>query len=504
MDDQNTKKLLTKETDVDDVNLNEKEDSTNLNEFEDDFKGYTRRSKLLLFLFFFCLGIINHLGTILVMNGGRLLAIELGQKDYLQFYTIGSIVFAILTRLVNSKLCLKISYKKRIYFLCVWFMLGYLSMFIILQLNDTYLKDSGGLCFVLSFIPCFFLGSSYAFGEAAMLSYLRLFPKTLIAGWSSGTGISGIISALLNLSSQMSDGFSLKYLYLILFPVGIIYLVLFMLTFRILKEQERKIQREEETSKPNMALIREDNEKKEETNTGEDEENIEKMEIQKPVDIPQDEEAIKREEDKEIEEMNKANQTMSLENFKMVMQMAGRIIFNLGGIYFLSFFCNNTLIVTVCDERDIEFLPLGCSDSHKAYRRGKYEFISLFYQIGMFLSKTFIKVVRRIRPIEVYTITIAVINLIYIIEKSAMFMHWGVYIPLGLIFGFFAGGTYAMGFYTILNSYKIKQNFKELTINIAAVFNDSGTLLSCIIGWLFYKYVFNPHYPPLDDKLNCN
>ena len=504
MDDQNTKKLLTKETDVDDVNLNEKEDSANLNEFNDDFKGYTRRSKLLLFLFFFCLGIINHLGTILVMNGGRLLAIELGKNKFLQFYTIGSIVFAILTRLVNSKFCLKISYKKRIYFLCVWFMLGYLSMFIILQLQETSLKPYDGLCFGLSFIPCFFLGSSYAFGETAMLSYLRLFPKTLIAGWSSGTGISGIISALLNLSSQMSDGFSLKYLYLILFPVGIIYLVLFMLTFRILKEQERKIQREEETSKPNMALIREDNEKKEETNTGEDEENMEKMEIQKPVDIPQDEEAIKREEDKEMEEMNKANQTISLDNFKMVMQMAGRIIFNLGGIYFLSFFCNNTLIVTVCDQRDIEFLPLGCSDSHKVYRRGKYEFISLFYQIGMFLSKTFIKVVRRIRPIEVYTITIAVINLIYIIEKAAMFMHWGVYIPLGLIFGFFAGGTYAMGFYTILNSYKIKQNFKELTINIAAVFNDSGTLLSCIIGWLFYKYVFNPNYPILDDKLNCN
>ena len=502
MDDQNTKKLLTKETDVDDVNLNEKEDSANLNEFEDDFKGYTRRSKLLLFLYFFCLGIINHLGTILVMNGGRLLAIELNMKAYLQFYTMGSIVSAILTRLVNSKFCLKISYKKRIYFLCVWFMLGYLSMFIILQLQKS-LKEYEGLCFGLSFIPCFFLGSSYAFGEAAMLSYLRLFPKTLIAGWSSGTGISGILSALLNLSSQMSDGFSLKYLYLILFPVGIIYLVLFMLTFRILKEQERKIQREEETSKPNMALIREDNEKEEETNTGEDEENMEKMEIQKPVDIPQDEEAIKREEDKEMEEMNKANQTISLDNFKMVMQMAGRIIFNLGGIYFLQFFCNNTLIVTVCDERDIEFLPLGCSDSHKVYRRGKYEFISLFFQIGMFLSKTFIKIVRRIRPIEVYTITIAVINLIYIIEKYAMFMHWGVYIPLGLILGFFAGGTYAMGFYTILNSYKIKQNFKELTINIAAVFNDSGTLLSCIIGWLFYNYVFKPHYPDLEGKLKC-
>ena len=102
MTDTNNEKLLTKETGVDDVNLNEKEeDSSDLKEFEDDFKGYTKKSKYLLFLYFFCMGIINHLGTILVMTGGRLLAHELGMKDYVQFYSMASIIFAILTRFVN-------------------------------------------------------------------------------------------------------------------------------------------------------------------------------------------------------------------------------------------------------------------------------------------------------------------------------------------------------------------------------------------------------------------
>ena len=99
-------------------------------------------------------------------------------------------------------------------------------MYAVLELHKTILEGKDALCFVLSFIPCFFLGSSYAFGEAAMVAYLRLFPKTLIAGWSSGTGLSGLISGGLNLTSQLIDGFSLKYLYLFLFPVGVVYLLL--------------------------------------------------------------------------------------------------------------------------------------------------------------------------------------------------------------------------------------------------------------------------------------
>ena len=120
-------------------------------------------------------------------------------------------------------------------------MAGYLSMFAVLELHSRVLEGHNVLCFILSFIPCFFLGSSYAFGEAAMIAYLRLFQKTLLAGWSSGTELSGLISGSLNLTSQMIYGFSLKYLYLILSPIGNVYVLLFICNFRILKEQERKL-----------------------------------------------------------------------------------------------------------------------------------------------------------------------------------------------------------------------------------------------------------------------
>jgi uncharacterized membrane protein len=307
--------------------------------------------------------------------------------------------------------------------------------------------------------------------------------------------------------SQLIDGFSLKYLYLVLFPVGIVYLLLFRCTFRILKSQERKIQREERLSKANLAIIRDSSvgptNIKEEGENAEEEQSYPKDGKMEVHEEEEDAKSIKAAEDKELEEMNKANQVISWANFKKVMSMVGRVIINLGLIYFLQFFCVNTLIVSVCDQKDISFLPVGCSDSGKPFRKGKFEFINLSYQVGMFLSKTFIKIVRKIQPIEVYTIVIAIINVIYIIEKRIDKIHWGAFIPIGLILGFFSGGTYAGGFYTILNSNRVQKNYKELTVNIATIFNDGGTFLSGIVGWAIYNFVLDPNYPDLDDGGKC-
>ena len=509
-ENKNSEYMLTHEPEPTPAQLEEGKEKENILNFgdDDDFRGYSRTSKYLLFFLFFWLGIINHLGTILVMNGGRLLAFELNMSEYLQIYTSVATIFSILTRVINSKLCLKVSYKKRIFILSFWMMAGYLSMYAILELHSTVLKgkkEYDTLCFILSFIPCFFLGSSYAFGEAAIIAYLRMFPKTLIAGWSSGTGLSGLISGCLNLTTQLVDGFSLKYLYLVLFPIGFVYLFLFICTFRILKAQERKIEREERLSRAHMSIMRDSSvsptnnlaqQSQEEIGETVEEPKDGKMELVVENES-EDPNKQKTADDKEMEDMNKANQVISCENFRRVMNMVGRVIINLGLIYFLQFFCTNTLIVIACNQKDIGFLPEGCSDSGKKFRRGKYEFINLFYQIGMFLSKTFIKIVRKIQPIEVYTIAILVINILYIIEYFGGFIPWGVYIPVGLILGFFSGGTYAGGFYTILNSDQVQKNFKELTVNIATIFNDTGTFLSGIIGYVFYNYVLTTTYPDM-------
>ena len=108
-----SEEILTNETESTPIEQVEKEFIPKIeDEDEDDFKGYSKFSKFLLFFLFFWIGIINHLGNILVMNGGRLLAIELKMRNYLQVYTSVSTIFSVLTRLINSKLCLKVSYKK--------------------------------------------------------------------------------------------------------------------------------------------------------------------------------------------------------------------------------------------------------------------------------------------------------------------------------------------------------------------------------------------------------
>ena len=94
-------------------------------------------------------------------------------------------------------------------------------------------------------------------------------------------------------------------------------------------------------------------------------------------------------------------------------------------------------------------------------------------------------------------ISILIINIVYILEYRFDFIPWPVYLPIGLILGIFSGGTYAGGFYTILNSDRVPKNYKELTVNIATIFNDTGTFLSGIIGWVFSNSIFKTEYPDM-------
>ena len=457
----------------------------NENSEQDDFADYSFSAKIQLFVLFFFIGVLNHLGTILVMTGGRLLTIELDMKPYVTLYTSVATIFSIITRMVNSKLCLKVSYKKRVIIICFWMIFGYLSMFTVLVLHENALKHYNALCFVLTFIPCFFLGSSYAFGESAMIAYLRLFPKTLIAGWSSGTGVSGMMGGGLNLLTQLLDNFSLKFLYLVLTPVGPLYLFLFLWTFKLLKKDRNSLL--EGIDAINEPVI----EDKKEQDNNKDIEAI--NDENRESDFNKKIESLKDE--KTLNEMNKKNKTMSWEHFKDVMHMCGRVIINLGFIYFTQFVCVNSLVIQNSNKIDISFLPKSTNDDDEIVRKGKFEFVNMFYQLGMFTTKTFIKLVRKIQPIEVYTIAITSITIIYFIEYYTGFLPWWTFPILNYILGIFSGGTYAGGFYVILHSGQVLLDYKELTVNIATIFNDGGTFLSGLVGYVLLNFVIDDDSP---------
>ena len=468
---------------------------------EDEFAGYTKAAKYQLYALFFFLGVLNHLGTILVMTGGRLLAKQLDMIDYVPIYTSVSTIFNLAIRLLNSKFCLKVSYKKRVIIICLLNVFGYASMFGVLKLHEGPLHDMKEICFILSFIPCFLLGASYAFGESAMIAYLRLFPKTLIGGWSSGTGVSGIISGSLNFLTQLFGSFSLDILYLVLTPVGPLYIIFFFWTYKLLKK---------DLDIPSGEIIRDTSVNTSRQNEKEDENNAINTEENLLDDKGETEEEQKSQVDStNVDDVNKLNKTMSCENFKAVMKMCGRTIINLGIIYFSYFICISCLVIRDCDKIDIPFLPLediknGTINTtyyknettneteiitYEKYRKGKFEFINLFFQFGMFTAKTLIKLVRKIKPIEIFTGSIFGITAIYFVQYYTGFMPYWAFPIVNYILGCFSGGTYSGAFYSILHSGKVIQEYKELTVNIATLFNDLGTFLSGLVGYVLLNFV---------------
>ena len=434
-------------------------------------KKYSSNQKLKLSLFFFSLGIINHLGTTLVLTGGRILSKELNMYSYLYFYTSASTLFNILTRFINSKYLVHVPYRKRIIFLCFWMGGGFLIMYLILIGHEK--KFIGGekaniIFFLLSFIPSFILGSSYALGESAIIAYLNRFPKNLVGGFSSGTGLSGIISALLNLSTQLISGFSIKLLYLILSPIGFFYFLFFSLTEKIYNEVNEENQIigsllvEEDVSKLNDIGDFNTNDENSESNT-----------LKSKIDIEK-------------------NKPMSWENFKHVMSCVGRIILNLFCIYFTQFYTLNGLLIKIMARVDIQFLPIKCTQNVNGIneRKGKYEFMTLFFQIGMFSAKSMLFIAKKIKPIEILSGTVISILIFYIFEYFFHFVDYYLFFPIVLLLGFVAGSTYVAAFYSILKNENLGEEYKDVAINCATIANDTGTFLCGIIALITNNTIF--------------
>jgi hypothetical protein len=441
---------------------------------------YPKKIKFLFYFLFFCLGIMNHLGTILVQTGARLLAKELDMEKYLYFYTTSCTIFSSIMRVLNSRFFIKVPYKKRVIALSIFMIFGYLSMYIVLKLHKSKLENENALCFLLSLIPSCLLGASYAFGENAILAYLKLFPKEYLGGWSSGTGLSGLTGASLNLSSQLIKNFGVVNLYLYLTPLGIIYFLFFFFTEKL---KECYINNDDyrtfllNNENKNITLTDEKN-KDETVNKINNETNNEENSNENEEENKNTENETNKEEMKEVKEMN-------MENFKYVMKICGDIIINLCLIYFLQFFAANALLIVCVRRIDISFLPKD-EDNH---RKAKYEFLLMFFQIGMFIAKSLLFIAKKIQPIYIYTVVLLFVNLFLIFQYYLVIFQYYLLIPILMINGFFGGGSYAGGFYAILNNDKLGSKYKDLTVNIATIFDDIGTILSGLFGFINQKLI---------------
>jgi len=72
-----------------------------------------------------------------------------------------------------------------------------------------------------------FVGSASSFGENCLIGYMKIYPSSIVSGWSSGTGTAGIGGSLLYLLFQ-SIGLSNTVSFLILTPLTAGYFLVFV------------------------------------------------------------------------------------------------------------------------------------------------------------------------------------------------------------------------------------------------------------------------------------
>lgn len=419
-----------------------------------DNSSYPARFKYCFWFLFFFMGLINNIGTVLILSGAQRLSKEMGMNSLMGLYPIATIICSSAARLFNSKFLINISHKKRIIFLSFYLFTAYIALFVILRLFKGT-KEHQTLGFCLTLIPSFIIGTGYAFGESTILGYLKAFPKDLVGGWSSGTGLSGLIGACLNLVCK-SVNIDLQYLYIGTSPAPLFYFVLFIIVENLKKDYDKEI--------ANGNIL---------------------GPLQPDQVVPSENNETSKDEESQNQSTETKNKEMSFSNLSAAFGAGYHIILNLGFVYFLEFTALNSISERITHKPDLKHKDINI-----------YEAFCMCYNIGVFVSRSSLPLVRKIKKAWIFSVCQIVNFTILVLDfYFNILQDYYIRFPMLLELGFFGGGAYAACFYHILNSTVIPQDLKELCVNIATICNDTGTLFSGIATIIVSNFIMK-----FDDK----
>ncbi|MCQ2820914.1 MAG: battenin family protein [archaeon] len=442
---------------------------------------YEAKYNRIFFAILLCIGLINNLGSVLVVSCAQQFAKELNNQALVGFYPMAIKLFSSFSRFVNSKFCIKISYLKRVIFLSCYFLVGYLSLFTILLCKKKMSNFNKTLGFVLSLFPSFIMGSGEALGEVNVLGYLRALPGDFISGWSTGTGFAGVGGAGLTLLFKLL-GLDTMLLYLFLSPVTIIYFLLFFTSTKV------KVWAED-SARANLGAI-----KSADGLMPKDEENVENK-GEAPTDKSAEEEN-KTEEDKTKEEENKTeevpqegetdvkeNKAMSIENFKLAFSKGKYYILNLALVYYLEYAAYSGF-----SER-VSFFKRVTDTRFQEYC---YEYFCLCYQTGVLISRSSLALLKHNPYVIIYSL-IQFVNYVFLFCCAYFsFLHtWWVFFIILVETGLMGGSSYVGCLYYLMNTDTIEPKLRELCLNIGTIFNDLGIVLASVTTLIVDNTIMN-------------
>jgi len=386
-----------------------------------------------ILLSFSFLGFINHLGYYLIITNSQQLATSLGNESLIACYPLALIIFSSLSRLINSKYFINVSYYVRVIFLTLYFAIGYVSLFFIL--NNKKVNENNDRAFWFTLIPTAIVGTAESFGEVIILSYIGTFRGNYISGWNIGASLAGVSGSFICLLFKNLNS-NLKYLYLMLCPICVLYLFIFIFV-DCCGHNEKK---SNSFKKKYMKF----HEKKIQNNNNEDE--------------------------------NLKKKSLNCKNFKDIIILARRYIINLALINFFQY----TICYCFC-ERANKYKFINSKGT--IFESAQYETLLMFYQLGVVISNSSLFIIKHIKKIEIFTYLQAFNFILWFLEALFGYIsnHWICFIHLFFV-GFCGGGENIVLLNRMFNSKNISKQFQELCLNISEFFMDWGILLSSVFS----------------------
>ena len=416
--------------------------------------------KYIFYILFLFIGLINNLGYVLILTGSQQLTNKFENKNLVALYLTSLILFSSFTRFINSKFCIKITYTKRLFGLSMYFFIGYISLFMILNSNNKDNNNNNKI--FLTFIPAIIMGTGTSFGESTMLGYIKNFPKDYLVGWGSGTGFAGFIGSFISLMCKLND-WELKYLYLFISPISIIYFILILITKRIKDNLDSKFN----NNKLNIYDSKHNS--------------INSNSVNAPIQI------------KNIENNNlnnidvSKNKNLTIINFLISFNQGKRFIINLALVYFFNIFIYAGIAERVSIKKDkFNNNNNNPNEKNNYFHYALYEAFLFFYQIGVVISRSSLPIVKNINFIEIFVIIQIINTVFWLVEYYTFFIKNQYILFIHIIFvGIMSGSSYILCFYKIIKSEIIKPEYKELCLNISTMFNDFAILFSSIMIFIF-------------------
>lgn len=264
--------------------------------------------------------------------------------------------------------------------------------------------------FWLTLVCVFLIGFSSSFGESVLLCYITIRRKqALLAMWSSGTGMAGILGAGYSLCCAL---FSIPYIwsFVVLTPIVVIYICSF---FCVINRSP-----DEPADNRSMPLLNEES---------------------KPNEI-----GIETNEEEHV----------SCCDFK-ILKPVWWFMFNCGAVYFLEYVIQSAYV--------------HCAQKPEHYKKYVYSLLNLCYQVGVFISRSSLSFFKF--PWVGYLTLMQL--LFFAAWATQPFFYWmpiWAMIIFMICVGLFGGCSYVNSFHLIMNSPSLSSKQKEMVTSWNAFF----------------------------------